>query len=87
MILFTYYDGSQAWLTEEQVEVAKKDNARQIIEACKKELSAIDYKTIKRMQGELPEEEWVETVARCKSLREEIKRQQEIIGYGNEDIE
>lgn len=87
MILFTYYDGSQAWLTEEQVEEAKKDNARQIIEACKNELAAIDYKTIKRMQGELPEEEWAETVARGKSLREEIKRQQEIIGDGNEDIE
>ena len=72
MILFTYNDGSQAWLTEEEAEQAHRDEVLRRIDVCKAELAALDYKTIKYTQGYLSDDEWQETRQQCKALRDEI---------------
>lgn len=42
------------------------------IEQIKKQLTKLDYKTIKRMQGKLSDEEWEETCKICDELRNRI---------------
>ena len=37
-----------------------------------KELSSLDYKTIKRSQGHYTDEEWITHVAYCDALRDEL---------------
>lgn len=51
---------------------AERANIAYEIRQCKAELSALDYKSIKRLQGELSDEEWQDVCSACKQLRDRI---------------
>ena len=55
---------------------AKFNKADKLIEDNKKKLAQLDYKTIKRLQGELTDEEWAETVEYCNSCRNVINEKE-----------
>ena len=60
-------------LTEEQIKNEIEHSRKvQRIEELKKLLSSQDYKTIKYMQGELTEDEFLEVKAQCKIWRDAI---------------
>lgn len=48
-------------------------------------LRSLDYKTIKYVQGKLSEEEWVQNIEECESLRSQIRSlESQLIEYGIE---
>ena len=56
---------------------SKYRQANEIIVKNKKQLAGLDYKTIKRLQGELSDEEWQEVVAFCINCRNIINEKEE----------
>ena len=76
------YDTFFNWRTNPEYLVASTKiraqflKAEKAIEQNKKSLAGLDYKTIKKLQGELSDEEWAETVAYCKSCREIINEKE-----------
>lgn len=60
---------------EQDEERTKREEVRKLkseIEACKNELQSLDYKAIKRMQGDLDDDKWEEACSTCKRLRGRI---------------
>lgn len=49
-----------------------RENIKGEIVQLKAELAALDYKTIKRLQGVLSDEDWEQTKAECAALRARI---------------
>lgn len=54
------------------------------IDEMRKRLTSLDYKTIKRMQGVLTDEEWEQTKTECAALRARINELENELNNGNE---
>lgn len=80
MILYTYNDGSQQWLTDAEYQQAQREERLQEIEALKAELASTDYKAIKFAEGWLTAEEYAPIKAQRQELRNRIN---ELEGEGD----
>lgn len=81
-----YYEEQDDKIIKHWKVVAQSDRIvkeHQIVDA-RAELARLDYKSIKRMQGVLSDEEWTETVARCEELRAQINVLEEEIAVLDE---
>lgn len=58
--------------TSEQIAEFENEGKRGEIVSLKAELASLDYKTIKRLQGVLSDDEWEATKAECAALRSKI---------------
>lgn len=77
------YDTFKNWRTEpvylsRTMKIRSKyRQANEVIVKNKKQLAGLDYKTIKRLQGELSDEEWQEVVSFCINCRNIINAKEE----------
>lgn len=68
------WEANPEYLVASSIIKARYNKANQTIATNKKNLASLDYKTIKRLQGKLSDEEWNETILDCENCREIINQ-------------
>lgn len=72
MKLYTYRDGSQAWLDDAEYKEALKADTLSQIEQCKSILASTDYKAIKYAEGLISDADYAPIKAERQALRDRI---------------
>lgn len=65
------------YIAESAFKKYRSDCLKNYIDKCKKQLEQLDYKSVKRSQGKLSDEEWDCTCEECARLRELINKSEE----------